>query len=126
MLGIKKDGERTLFIQSKPLRTIFVEAVALESKWDIIVVEDVAVEFSGYAVFYEDGSGEYHLPTKGIFKKRFFAIELIEDVKLRCLIREVGKVHEKLQGELLVQFSWAKKFCGVNYSRLIISDYLII
>lgn len=126
IIGAKKDGKRVLHVQGKPLGTIFVETVALEPNWEIIVLEDIDIEFNGYVIFNEDGTGEYNLPTKGIFRKRFSAVEFIEDVKLRCLIRTMRGVYEKLQKTVIVQFCWAKKFCGVKSSRLVVLDYLVI
>ncbi|MCK4496970.1 MAG: hypothetical protein KAU24_02165 [Candidatus Aenigmarchaeota archaeon] len=126
IIGARKDGKRTLHVQGKPLGTIFVETVALEPNWEILVLEDVDVEFSGSVSFDEDGMGEYSLPSKGVSRKRFSSIEVIEDVKMRCLIREMSKVCEKLQRAVVIQFCWAKKFCGVKPSRLVILDYLVI
>lgn len=126
IIGARKDGKRELHVQRKPLGTIFVETVALEPRWEIIVLEDINVEFSGSVVFYVPGWGEYSLPSKGVFRKRFSTVEVIEDVKLRCLIREMNKIYERLQKTVVVQFCWAKKFCGVKPSRLVILDYLVI
>jgi len=126
LIGARKDGKRVLHVQGKPLGTIFVEAVALEPNWEILVLEDVDVEFNGSVVFDEAGFGEYSLPTKGVFRKRFSTVEAIEDVKMRCLIRGMSKVYEKLQTAVIVQFCWAKNFCGVKPSRLVILDYLVI
>lgn len=126
IIGARKDGKRSLHVQAKPLRTIFIEVVALKANWEIIVLEDVDVEFGGFVIFNEDGTGEYHLLTKEVFQKQFCLIESIEDVKMRCLVREMYKVYEKVQKMVFVQFCWAKKFCGVKPSRLVILDYLII
>ena len=126
IIGARKDGKRTLHVEGKPLGTIFVETVALEPNWEILVLEDVEVEFSGSVLFRGDGMGEYNLTETRVFEKRFSTIEAIEDVKMRCLIRDMSTVYEKLQRAVVVQFCWAKKFCGVKPSRLVILDYLVI
>lgn len=126
IIGARKDGKRTLHVRGKPLSTIFVETVALEPRWEILVLEDVDVEYYGSVIFNEDGTGEYNIPTKGVFRKRFSIVESIEDVKQRCLIREMCRIYKKLQKAVIVQFFWAKKFCGVKSSRLVITDYLVM
>jgi len=126
IIGAKKNGKRALHVQGMPLGTVFVETIALEPNWEIIVLEDVDVEFSGSVVFDESGMGEYSLPAKGVSRKRFSTVEAIEDVKMRCLIRDMSRVYEKLQTAVIVQFCWAKKFCGVKPSRLVVLDYLVI
>jgi len=126
IIGAKKNGKRSLHVQGMPLGTVFVETIALEATWEIVVLENVDVEFSGYVTFDEGGLGEYSLPSKGISQKRFYTVESIEDVKMRCLIREMSKVYEKLQKAVIVHFCWAKRFCGVKPSRLVILDYLVI
>ncbi|MBA7670181.1 hypothetical protein ES703_78326 [subsurface metagenome] len=126
IIGARKDGKRDLHVQELSLGAVFVDIIALEPNWEILVLEDVDVEFSGSVLFHGDGTGEYNLPTKGIFRKRFFTTEAIEDVKMRCLIRDMSKVYEKLQGAVVVYFCWAKKFCGIKPSRLVILDYMVI
>lgn len=125
ILGARKDGKRSLHVMWKSLGVVFVEAVALEPNWEIIVLEDIDVEFSGFVLFNKDGTGEYSLPAEKIFQKRFSMLEVIEDVKMRCLIRKMNKVYERLQTAVVVEFCWAKKFCGVEPSRLVVLDYLV-
>ncbi|MBA7649027.1 hypothetical protein ES703_56820 [subsurface metagenome] len=126
IIGARKDGKRALHLQGMSLGTVFVDIIALEHTWEIIVLEDVAVEFSGSVLFNEDGGGEYNIIEKKVLRKQFHLIESIEDVKMRCLIREMRKVYEKLQTSVVVQFCWAKYFCGVKPSRLVILDYLVL
>jgi len=125
IIGARKDGKRALHLQGMPLGAVFVDIIALEHTWEIIVLEDVAVEFSGSVLFRGSGMGEYNLTETRVFEKRFSTIEAIEDVKMRCLVREMSKVYEKLQTSVVVQFCWAKKFCGIKPSRLVILDYLV-
>lgn len=126
IVGARKDGKRDLHVQGMPLGTVFVDIIALEPNWEILVLEDVDVEFSGSVLFHRDGTGEFNVPTKGIFRERFSTVEAVEDVKMRCLIRDMSRVYEKLQKAVIVHFCWAKKFCGVKPSRLVIFDYLVI
>jgi len=126
IIGARKDGKRDLHVEGLSLGAVFVDIIALEPTWEIVVLEDVDVEFGGSVVFNEDGMGEYSLPAKGVSKKRFSTVEAIKDVKMRCLVRDMSKVYEKLQKAVVVHFCWAKKFCGIKPSRLVILDYVVI
>lgn len=120
ILATKKDG--SLYRPRLPLRTIFVDTVVLENKYEVIIMEDVDCEFDGYVMFNHDGTGEYHLSNEQ-YPVRFGLPELVESVKMRCIIRILGTLPEKVGGAVSIQFSWAKSFCGVNKSRLVVFDY---
>jgi hypothetical protein len=126
IIGARKDGKRDLSVKGLSLGSVFVDIIALEPSWEILVLEDVVVEFSGSVLFNEDGTGEYSLPAKGVSQKRFSTVEVIEDLKMRCLIRDMNRVYEKLRRAVIIYFCWAKKFCGIKPSRLVILDYMVI
>lgn len=126
IIGARKDGKRDLHLEGMSLGAVFVDIIALEPNWEILVLEDIDIEFSGSVFFNAVGWGEYSLPSKGVSRKRFYLIESIEDVKMRCLIRDMNKVYEKLQKAVVVHFCWAKNFCGIKPSRLVILDYVVI
>lgn len=122
ILATKKDG--ALYRPYVPLRTVFVDTVVLEHKYEVIIMEDVDCEFRGYVTFNLDGTGEYNLLKEP--PVRFSIVELIEGAKMRCVIRILSKIIEKVKEPVVVQFGWAKKFCGVNKSRLVVFDYKTI
>jgi hypothetical protein len=125
IIGARKDGSKEQVIRAKPLGTIFVETVHLEHKWEILVIEVIDTEFDGFVAFNEDGTGDYNIPLKGIFQKKFSSVEAIEDVKIRCLVRKLSRVCDKAGKRVTVYFAWTKKFCGVQNSRLIFLDYMV-
>lgn len=123
ILASRKDGDVSLYQPSLPLRTVFVDIVVLEHRYEVIVMEDIACEFSGHVEIHDDGTGEYCL--SGERPVRFSVTELIESVKMRCIVRILSNLPEKAGGAVSIQFAWAKRFCGVNKSRLIVFDYIL-
>lgn len=122
ILATKKDG--SLHRPCLPLRTIFVDTVVLEHKYEVIIMEDVPFEFNGYVTFNLDGTGEYNLLKEP--PVQFTVCELIVNTKMRCIIRILSKIIEKVKEPVVIHFCWAKDFCGVNKSRLVVFDYKTI
>jgi len=124
ILAAQKDGSSSLHRPNLPLGSIFVESVVLEHKYKVIVMEDVSYEFKGWVRFDLDGTGEYSISKKQ--PVRFSTVELVESVKMRCIVRILTAILEKVKEPVVVQFCWAKKFCGVKNSRLIVFDYSVV
>jgi len=92
---------------------------------NVLMAEDVEFEFAGQVRFLKDDTGYLFIDDK--FIERFHMVEFVADPKHRCIVRDIHKqVYNKIKEDFVVFFGWAKKFTGVNSSRLVIYDYLLL
>ena len=121
MVVAERDG-RHLHIPPQSLQGALLTCSQLEPNgWRVLVVEWSKPEFEGSVLLRED---EGVLIVKPKYRERFTFIDLIKSPKHRHIVREIKmQIRRHIRRDVTVSFYWATDFMGINFSKLVISDY---
>ena len=128
VLVTRKDGKDTKLYESIHLGDAILRLSHLEaSNYDAVLFETVKVEWDVTLLLYGGESGKlcvFYPNGKNDCIVRFSFLGEIPDLIHRHVVRTCLRLLKEHPGcSLCVDACWAKTFTGVNFSRLVITDF---